>query len=73
MKIFEKIGRIFTFTTEMRLKAMVAKHERDQQKIFKKAEKVIEDFKKEVDNDPAIKAFRDEYKRKYESTSARLS
>lgn len=45
MKIFEKISRIFLFPTELALRAMVVKQEREEQKAVSKAEKIIESLK----------------------------
>ncbi|MCA0388841.1 MAG: hypothetical protein LCH52_10135 [Bacteroidetes bacterium] len=65
MSILEKIGRVLLWPTEVRLMAQNARWERENNDAVKKANQIMLDLKKAIQNDPDIQGFLKEYDAKY--------
>ena len=47
--------------------AQIAKDDADTQRLIKKANKIMQDFKREIANDPDIQKFLKDYDKRYNS------
>ena len=63
--LLTKFVRILLSPAESRLLAQVASEDADTQRIVRKANKIMQDFKKEIANDPDIQQFLKDYDKRY--------